>query len=338
MVTIAEVAQDAGVSISTVSYALSGKRPISPETRERIEESVRRLGYAPRASARALAARRSGILAVTAPLHADTDPSAHMLFALQVTVAARSRGYDTLLLVDDDGLEGMARSSATALTDGIVVLDVATDDPRADLARTLAAPSVFIGLPDDPTGLTCVDIDFEACVREAVEKLAAAGHRRVGMIAQHPELFERGSNYATRIERAFEAETARAGLEAAVVRPVTERAEDAVAELFDRLAITALVVSTTTPLAADVPAALAARGLSVPRDLSVIALGLIPVPGRPSPPFDALPLDPALTCPLAVDLLADLIDGGRPRGVVLVKPDYQDLGTVAPAPDRGRQR
>lgn len=338
MVTIAEVAREAGVSISTVSYALSGKRPISPETRARVEEAVRRLGYAPRASARALAARHSGILAVTAPLHADTDPSAHMLFALKVTVAARAHGYDTLLLVDDDALEGMQRSSATALTDGIVVLDVATDDARAELARTLDSPSVFIGVPDDTTDLTCVDIDFEASVREAVERLAAAGHRGLGLVAQHPELYERGSNYAARIVRAFETETARLGLDAAVAYPQTERAHEAVAELLGAVPdLTALVVSSANPVAASVPAALAERGLTMPADVSVIAVGMIPVPGRSPLPFDSLPLDPMLTCPLAVDLLADLIDGGRPRGVVLVKPDYQDLGTVAPARRRAGQ-
>ena len=57
MVTIADVAKHAGVSSSTVSYVLSGKRAISEQTRLRVESSVRELGYHPNAGARALAGR-----------------------------------------------------------------------------------------------------------------------------------------------------------------------------------------------------------------------------------------------------------------------------------------
>ncbi|MEU4745537.1 LacI family DNA-binding transcriptional regulator, partial [Actinosynnema sp. NPDC023658] len=56
MVTLADVAKHAGVSASTVSYVLSGKRTISAETRDRVERSVAELGYHPNARARALAA------------------------------------------------------------------------------------------------------------------------------------------------------------------------------------------------------------------------------------------------------------------------------------------
>ena len=104
MATIEDVAREAGVSISTVSYALSGKRAISAGTRERVRDAATRLGYLPHASARMLAANRSNIVAVTAPLHPDTDHSAHMVFAMEVTKAAREKDYDTLLLVHDDAL------------------------------------------------------------------------------------------------------------------------------------------------------------------------------------------------------------------------------------------
>ena len=71
MVTIADVARHAGVSSSTVSYVLSGKRAISEQTRLRVRSSVRELGYHPNAGARALAARRSHIIALMVPLRTD---------------------------------------------------------------------------------------------------------------------------------------------------------------------------------------------------------------------------------------------------------------------------
>ena len=82
MAKIHEVAKAAGVSISTVSYALSGKRTISAETRRRIELAVRELDYRPNAGARMLAGRRTNIFAVTEPFRADTHAPAHMAFVL----------------------------------------------------------------------------------------------------------------------------------------------------------------------------------------------------------------------------------------------------------------
>jgi DNA-binding LacI/PurR family transcriptional regulator len=62
-VTLAQVARHAGVSQSTVSYVLSGKRSISPETKERVWEAIASLGYRPHAGAPAQATSRSNQLA-----------------------------------------------------------------------------------------------------------------------------------------------------------------------------------------------------------------------------------------------------------------------------------
>ena len=68
MATISDVARAAGVSASTVSYAISGMRPISEETRRRIFASMEDLGYQPHAMARGLASKRSRILALLYPM------------------------------------------------------------------------------------------------------------------------------------------------------------------------------------------------------------------------------------------------------------------------------
>lgn len=334
MATIEDVAREAGVSISTVSYALSGKRSITEETRRRVLDAARRLGYAPQAAARALAARRSQIIAVTTPLHPDTDQTAHMAFAMAVTTAARDRDYDTLLLVQDDALEGMRRSAATSLADGIVVLDVDAHDERADLARRLDTPVVFIGLPADTSGLTCVDLDFRAATELAVDALHGQGHRSICLISHPRETLERESNYPLRIEEAFERRAAELGIEHVVVHPEAPDAPAVVDELFERLpSTTGIVLSTLAGIGTSLASALRARSLSVPRDVSVVVTGMTPEPGRPPLPFDALPLDPALTCPVAVDTLVSIIEGASPAGgVTLVPPVYLSRGSVAPAP------
>ncbi len=57
-VTMRDVAKEAGVTSAAVSYALSGKRPISEETRRRVEQAIERLGYTPNMAARTLGSAR----------------------------------------------------------------------------------------------------------------------------------------------------------------------------------------------------------------------------------------------------------------------------------------
>ena len=68
MATMTDVARLAGVSVSTVSYALTGTRPISEATRDRVLAAMAELGYQPNAMARGLASRRSNILGLLLPL------------------------------------------------------------------------------------------------------------------------------------------------------------------------------------------------------------------------------------------------------------------------------
>ncbi len=339
MATIEDVARVAGVSISTVSYALSGKRRISDDTRRRVEDAASKLHYAPRASARALAANRSEIIAVTAPLHADTDPTAHMAFAMEVTIAARACDYDTLLLVHDDAFSGMKRSADSSLADGIIVLDVAAHDERAELARSISCPTVFIGVPDNTEGLVCVDLDFESSVRQSIDALVEAGHEQIALIGHNRDTLAREANYPLRIHREFARYASERGLSAVIVSPPSDDAADALElVLSQQPGTTGIVLSTSHHVAASLTAALADRGLSVPRDISVIAAGMTPDLSRTPLQFDALPLDPALTCPVAVDILVGLIDGSRLTStVILVPPVYQSRGTVAPAAAHSRQ-
>ncbi|WUO35530.1 LacI family transcriptional regulator [Streptomyces sp. NBC_00285] len=160
MVTLAEVAEAAGVSPSTVSYILSGKRAISTPTKKRVEEAIARLDHHPNAGARALAGRRSHILALVVPLRTDIDVPVMMEIAISVTTAARRFGYDVLLLTHDEGSEGVRSVAASGLVDGVILMDVQLDDPRIAVLRETGIPAALIGLPSDPVGLACADHDF----------------------------------------------------------------------------------------------------------------------------------------------------------------------------------
>lgn len=333
MAKIHEVAKAAGVSISTVSYALSGKRTISAETRQRIERAVRELDYRPNAGARMLAGRRTNIFALTEPFRADTYAPAHMAFVLATSIAARRYDYDVLLLTEEEASAGMRRVATSGLCDAVLVLDVAPDDERAGLARQLGIPSIFVGVPNDSDGLVCVDLDFEAAAALAVDRLADAGHRSIGLLGHPPSAYLR-SNFPPRIRAGFERRARERGIDPAVELPEPggnrgAAVRAAVGALLDR-GVTGLVLhcdDTAHHAALD---ELAARGLGIPADVAVISVGSTFDTAAMHPPIDVVPLVPQASCDRAVDLAMQLLSDTPPApGVYLIDPEYRDHGSVA---------
>lgn len=271
--TIDDVARAAGVSTSTVSYVLSGKRPISAPTRQRVERAIRDLGYRPHAGARALASARTHVLGLMAPLRVDVNVNVIMQFVTGVVTAARSFDHDVLLLTADE-TAGLERVASGSMVDALVMMDVEADDPRVPVLVGLRQPAVLIGLPRDPEGLSCVDLDFEAAGRLAVRHLARLGHRRVALVGSPRAVLERHTSYAERMMRGFTAEAAEAGL-AAVVEPCESSmagAVGAVDRVLERLPdVTGVVVHNEVALP-WVVATFADRGRHVPEDVSVVAV------------------------------------------------------------------
>lgn len=332
MAKIDEVAKAAGVSISTVSYALSGKRPVSPSTRQRIEKAVRDLGYSPNAGARMLAGRRTQIFALTEPLRRDTHAPTHMSFVLATAVAARRNDYDILLLTDEQASAGMGRVAASGLVDAILVLDVAPDDERVPLARAISTPSVFIGVPDDAEGLICVDLDFDAAAVLAVDRLADAGHTAIGLIGQPDVAYEK-SNFPPRLRAGVRRRAAERGIRvdvrttgATFSDPALTRR--AVGEVLEAGA-TALAIHAADDVHTAVLAEIAERGLSVPGDVSIVSIAASFDTGTLPVALDVIPLVPEASCDLAVQLAMQCLTADPPApGLHLLAPTYLDHGSV----------
>ncbi|CAL9461300.1 LacI family DNA-binding transcriptional regulator [Streptomyces sp. enrichment culture] len=274
MVRITDVARHAGVSPSTVSYALSGKRPISAETRRRVEAAVRELGYRPYAGARLPVDGAAKVLALVMPLRAGVQLPVVMRFAGSVVTAARRYDHDVLLLTREEGDESLRRAAERGQVDGLIVMDVQLDDPRLPLLRCLDRPSVLIGFPAERAGLTCVDLDFGAAAEICVDHLARLGHRSVALVGSPPEVYTRGTAYAQRVLRGFTAAAAGAGMSSRVhpceAAPVAARR---IAEqlLRERPVPTAVVVHNEAVLDPLLDA-FEGLGLRVPEDLSVAAI------------------------------------------------------------------
>ncbi|MEU4249977.1 LacI family DNA-binding transcriptional regulator [Amycolatopsis sp. NPDC026612] len=268
------MARRAGVSASTVSYVLSGKRTISEATRRRVERAVSELGYHPNAGARALAGRRSHIIALVVPLRADVYVPIMMEIAISVTVSARQHGYDVLLITNDEGPEGVRRVAASGLADGVILMDVELEDERIPALRANSTPAALIGLPDDPRGLSCVDHDFAAAGALCTDHLADLGHREIAFIGYGSGVYDRHAGYAERTVKGFRERAEQRGLRY-VHRPCEGTYESTAGVLSrilsDRPGTTGFVVQNEGAIG-PLLGLLRASGRTVPEDASVIAL------------------------------------------------------------------
>ncbi|CAM5680651.1 LacI family DNA-binding transcriptional regulator [Streptomyces coeruleorubidus] len=322
MVRITDVARRAGVSPSTVSYALSGKRPISAETRRRVEAAARELGYRPPSGAPAHG--RSKVLAVAAPLRTGVHVPAMMRVMQSVVTAAREYGHDVLLLTHE---EGLARVGEPAPADALVVMDVGLHDPRLPLLRALNRPSVLLGLPADPQGLTCVDLDHRAAGEACVDHLARLGHRTVALVGSPPEVYLRRTASAHRLVEGFTAAAVHHGLASSVHPAVPAPAE--ARGIADRLlrehpALTAVVVHNA-PLLEPLITAFQRLGLRIPEDLSITAV----CPDDPAT-ITSVPLPAAELGTRAVEVLMETLHGTPVPEVTLLPPRLTERGSTGP--------
>lgn len=325
MVKITDVARHAGVAPSTVSYALSGKRPISAATRRRVEESIRALGYRPHAGAWGAVGRRANVLALVAPLRAGVPTPAVAECALSVATAARRHDHDVLLVMREEGGDGLRRVADAAPADALIVLDGRPSEALTPLLRSAGRPAVLIGSPADTTGLTCIDLDFGAAGELCVEHLAGLGHRVVALVGAPPEAHLRGTGGAQRVVRGFTAAADRHGM-SSVVRPcpASPVAARAVAEqlLRERPALTGVVVHNEAVVEPLIDA-FDALGLRVPADLSVVAV-------HPSGPVTSVDVPPAELGAEAVDLLIRKLNGVPVPETTLLPPHLTPRATTSP--------
>lgn len=272
MVTIGDVARAAGVSRSTASYALSGKRAISAEVRQRVNDAVLRLGYTPNAGARALATSQTMVIGLLAQFLEDEFAPAMLEYMLGVSDTARELGYDTLLVTDSDGAKALRRITDSRMVDGLVLLNVAQDDVRLPVLRAAPQPGALVGLPGDCSGLDVFDLDFEEAGRMMVDHMHRLGHRELILVSQPEHVVERGGAYVWRLQDA--------ALQQARLRGVTlhavfgESRQPAVGRslhaLLDRYPSATGLLLNNEAAAAALPTVLHERGLTVPDDLSVI--------------------------------------------------------------------
>ncbi|MER5185227.1 LacI family DNA-binding transcriptional regulator [Streptomyces sp. NPDC002896] len=339
MVTIGDIARAAGVSRSTASYALSGKRSISAEVRQRVADAAQELGYTPNAGARALATSETMVIGLLARFHEDEFAPAMLQYMLGVSDTARELGYDTLLVTEADGTRALRRITGSRMVDGVVLLNVAQDDARLPLLRSAPQPGALVGLPGDPSGIDVFDLDFEAAGRLMVDHMYRLGHRELLLVSQPENVVERGGAYVWRLQDAVVQQARARGIQLHAVfgesrQPAVGRSLNA---LLDAHPTATGLLLNNEAAAAALPSVLHARGQEAPRDLSVIGRYSDEFARTFSLPFSSIESAPDLLGEMAVRQLVRRITtpGARdePHVLRLLPPELVDRGSTAlPAP------
>jgi DNA-binding LacI/PurR family transcriptional regulator len=279
MVTMRDVADRAGVSIATVSFLLNDKKPVTAATRAKIEQAMAELGYRRNLVARALASRRTHIIAMAYPALEHRFGMSTAEFFTSAAEAARKEDYHLVLWpVGNDGGE-LRELLGQGLVDGVVLMEVQLDDPRVDVLQQAGTPFALIGRTTELEGLSHVDIDFDTTVEDAVKHLYEHGHRELALISgdlDDPRFHDYGP--WVRTEDAYRRVAASYGLPV-VVLPCsdTTQAGKLAAErlLTDHPETTAILVLNEYA-ALGVMSGLKRSGHDVPADISVLALLMVP--------------------------------------------------------------
>lgn len=184
MSTIKDVAQRAGVSVTTVSHVINGTRRVSNDARLRVDEAIRELRFVPNAIARGLRSSRSHSLGVMIPNIANPF-FAEIVSAVEE--AAFSAGYSVILCNSGDDPNRQARYLrllSEKQIEGLVLMTIGGAqelDGQAFSALSMPIVALDRELPLD--GVDRVAIDQCGGARLAIEHLLELGHRRIACIA-----------------------------------------------------------------------------------------------------------------------------------------------------------
>ncbi len=201
---IGEIAKRSGVARSTVSYALSGKRPVSEETRRRIQAVIDELGYRPNAAAKALKEGRTHTIGLVIPPASRRLTDMQLGFVASVVDAAAHADLDVLLSPSGGEHDrSFERVVGGRRVDGVIVMEIRLEDDRVTRLRQAGLPFVGIGRTSRPEEMSWVDIDYEKLIANCVHHLADLGHRRIALVNRSEELVAAGYGPGHRAQAGF---------------------------------------------------------------------------------------------------------------------------------------
>ena len=327
--TIIDIAAASGVSVATVSRILNDKPDVAEATRKRVLRVMDEIGFAPQSAWRQIRSGRTGLIAVHRP--EEFNPPAYRL-VLAAALGVEDAGYSINIITRSLGEGDLLAIFRSRQADGIILLEIQTDDPRPEILRDHGYPFVMIGHRTDNTGLSFADIDIEHGIGLAMEHLVGLGHRRIGFLTVDPVVEHKVYGFSAWSLRSYEEACARAGLRpiTATGAPTIEAMATAASELLDGHPDLTAMIAPQQQSVIGVLKVCYTRGLIVPRDLSVVTVLSDPMSELATPPLTSINFPAEELGRAAAQILVDRLDNGitEPRQVFL-RPELTVRGTTA---------
>lgn len=311
-VTLKDIADEIGVSVTTVSRGLAGYSDVAEETRQRIQQVASELGYYPNLAARRLQKQRTDMLGFIMPTFGPrfSDPFFSEFIAGIGTEAAEHE-YDLLVSThapnSEDELMAYRRAVRGGWVDGLIVVRTREDDARINLLCEHRFPFVAFGRTSCDIDYPFVDEDGAAGMRSLVQHFIDLGHRRIAFIAP-----PRGLMFGRYRRIGYTETMARNGLDIdpgwVVNGDMTQQgAVEAVEQLLQLKPRPTAIICSNDLMAIGAMNSIQQTGLRVGDDIAVGGFDDIPLSAYVSPPLTTLhqPIYEIgrRTCAMLIDIL-----------------------------------
>jgi DNA-binding LacI/PurR family transcriptional regulator len=338
--TIKDIAERAGVSKTTVSFALNDPDRISEETYKRVMAVVTELDYVPNPVARTLTTKRLGALGLLLPqpiTEALRNPYVvEIIRGIGELCAERELSLTMLPPMRGRVIEAARR----AFVDGLITIGVGPDHEVVELLNKRHIPFVTID-GEDTEATVNVGVDDEAAAYGLMRHLLGLGHRRIVVLELMPDAIKLPAERFSLVRDRRIAGFARAlgeaglGLDSEGVRVVSaessiEGGDAAVSAMLGGSRAPTAIVAMSDALALGAYEACRRAGLSIPGDISVAGFDDIPAAARANPPLTTVRQPGREKGAVAAALVAELLDGGLARHRCLDTELVLRASTAAP--------
>ncbi len=324
------------------SHALSGKRPVSDATRQRILEAIEELGYQPSIYAQSLVTGRTHTVGMLFPLENSGEDTAsfntiQLEMIMEANAVVQANGYALQLFTqaeDEPTLRALCRTC-----DGLLVSAVRLQDRRIDYLLREDYPFVMLGRPANTENVAWVDTDFEDMVLKQITHLVDLGHQQIVFLDRPERLFKEQLGYSVRARQGYLDACAALKL-TPIIFTCEVSVEDGRRIVHDMLE----AHPTLTALAAfnDVAAvgayfALGERGLRVPEDFSIITFTSPGFRRATTPSMTAMNNTGSEVSKAAAELLLAQLQGREVEQTqILIQSELLPGRTTAPVPERSK--
>jgi LacI family transcriptional regulator len=277
--TLRTIAARTGLAVATVSRALHDASDIGDETKRRVREAARELGYRPNRAGVRLRTGKTNVIALVLSTEQNVmNHTARLMFSL--SAALRGTAFHMIVTPftpGDDPMEPVRYIAETGSADGVILNQTRPNDPRIRYLHDRGIPFATHGRTDMGIAHPYFDFDNHRYAEICVAELARRGRRRLALLAP-PE----GQSYADHMRNGFAAACRAAGIEGQVVAGVTSDApmpliESRFAAMMGRDEHPDGLISGSTSAAMAMVAGADMAGLAIGRDYDLVAKEAVPV-------------------------------------------------------------